>query len=37
MRRIERRDFFPPPERVAARAALQDLTARLAARERERA
>ena len=27
LRRIARRDFFPPPEREAARVAVQDLTA----------
>jgi hypothetical protein len=34
LRRIERRDFFPPPERVTARAAVEALAARTgAARE----
>jgi ChrB-like protein len=28
LRRIERRDHFPPPERAAARAAVEDLAAR---------
>jgi hypothetical protein len=29
LRRIERRDYFPPPERAAARAAVADLAVRL--------
>jgi hypothetical protein len=35
LRRIERRDFFPPPERAAARAAVEDLAARAVAGDRE--
>jgi hypothetical protein len=37
LRRIERRDFYPPPERAAARAAVEDLAARVSAGDRERA
>ena len=35
LRRIERRDFFPPDERAAARAAVQALAARVAEGDRE--
>ncbi len=35
LRRIERRDFFPPPERDAARAAVEALAARVAQGQRE--
>jgi hypothetical protein len=37
LRRIERRDFFPPPERDAARAAVCELAARVGTADRERA
>lgn len=37
LRRIERRDHFPPPERGQARAALRDLGSRLGSGDRERA
>jgi hypothetical protein len=35
LRRIERRDFFSPAERAAARAAVEDLAARVAEGDRE--
>lgn len=35
LRRIERRDFFPPPGRAATRAAVDDLAARIGAGARE--
>jgi hypothetical protein len=35
LRRIERRDFFPPDERAAARAAVEALAARVAEGDRE--
>jgi hypothetical protein len=35
MRRIERRDFFPPDERAAARAAVEALASRVAEGDRE--
>jgi hypothetical protein len=35
MRRIERRDFFPPDERAAARAAVEALATRVAEGDRE--
>jgi hypothetical protein len=37
LRRIERRDYFPPPEREAARTAVQAVAGRATAGERERA
>ncbi len=37
LRRVERRDFFPPPDRDAARAAVQAVADRVAAGARERA
>jgi hypothetical protein len=35
LRRVERRDFFPPPEREAAHAAVRELAARVGTTDRE--
>ena len=35
LRRVERRDFFPPPERDAAHAAVRELATRVGAADRE--
>jgi hypothetical protein len=35
LRRVERRDFFPPPEREAAHATVRELAARVGTNERE--